>query len=265
MNGYYTDGEPVKKQKLLDKNTSWSDTVVTLLNELGEAGVSNEYAQMLSCFLYAANRNRQPLLLAGPHSASIADAFSVSLFGKTAGILDCSEPFSRDAMKRAADSEDQVIIIKNVFRDPWMTSIMDLLQDAEKQYFVVHPFVEDLSIEPRSLYNYIFPVITEVLVDHFAGQNFTGGIMEQSYTEYTPVKVTPDSILRKLRLGKYAAIRLQQVLSDAQNILGTENKDMAFLLAYFPYAYVTGQISLLEDVQASKNTRDCIKRFIGEA
>jgi len=264
MSGYYIDGKPLK-QELLDENASWGDTVETLLNELGEAGVSNEYAQILSCFLYAANRNRQPLLLAGSHGASIADAFSVSLFGKTAGILDCCEPFSRDALKRVEDSEDQVIIIKNAFRDPWMVSIMDLLQDAEKQYFVVHPFVEDLAIEPRSLYNYVFPVITEVLVDHFAGKNFVGGMMAQSYTEHTSVEATSDGLMRKLHLGKYAAIRLQHVLADAQNMLDTESKDMAFLLAYFPYAYFTGQTALLEDMQAvSKNTRDCIKGFIDE-
>ena len=265
MSGYYVDGRPLK-QELLDENTSWSDTVETLLNELGEAGVSSEYARMLACFLYAANRNRQPLLLAGPHGASIADAFSASLCGKTAGILDCCEPFSRDALKRAEDSEDQIIIIKNAFRDPWMAVIMDLLQDAEKQYFVIHPFVEDLAIEPRSLYNYIFPVITEVLVDHFAGKNFVGGMMAQSYAEHTSVETAPDGLLRKLHLGKYAAIRLQRVLADAQNMLDTESKDMAYLMAYFPYAYVTGRTALLEDIQAvSKNIRDCIKGFIDEA
>ena len=264
MDRYYIDGQPLKPE-LLDENTSWSDTVETLLNELGEAGVSNEYTQIMACFLYAAYRNRQPLLLAGPHGSIIADAFSVSLFGKTAGILDCSEPFSRDALKRAEESEDQVIIIKNAFRDPWMASIMELMQDAKKQYFVVHPFVEDLAIEPQSIYNYTFPVITEVLVDHFAGKNFVGGMMAQSYTEHSSVEAAPDGLLRKLRMGKFAAVRLQHVLADTQDMLATESKDVAFLLAYFPYAYVTGQISLLEDMQAiSKNTRDCIKGFIGD-
>lgn len=265
MSGYYIDGQPLK-QEFLDENVSWCNTVETILNELGEAGVGNEHAQKLACFLYAAYRNHQPLLLVGSHAAFIADAFSVSLFGKTAGILDCGEPFSLDALKRAKDSDDQVIIIKNAFRDPWLASVVDLLQDVGKQYFVVHPFIEDLVIEPQSLYNYVFPVITEVLVDHFAGRNFVGGVMAQAYSEHPPVKAAPDSLLRKLRLGKYAALRLQCVLTDAQDMLGTENKDMPFLLAYFPYAYVTGQTALLEDMQAvSKNVRDCIKGFIDEA
>ena len=264
MSNYYVDGQSLK-QELLDENASWSDTVETLRHELGEAGVSSEYAQMLACFLYAAYRNHQPLLLAGSYSASIVDAFSASLFGKTAGTLDCCEPFSRDALKRVEDSEDRVIIIKNAFHDPWMTSVVDLLQNAGKQYFIVHPFIEDLAIEPRSLYNYILPIITEVLVDHFASRNFVGGMMAQSYEEHTPIQASPDGLVRKLRLGKYAEIRLQHMLADAQNMLDTESKDMAFLLAYFPYAYVTGQTALLEDMQmVSKNVKDSIKRFIDE-
>ena len=262
MSSYYTSGQALN-QDLLDENTSWDNSIETLLNELGEAGVSREHTQKLACFLYAAHRYHQSLLLAGPHGAFIADALSVSLFGKTAGVLNCSEPFSNDVIKETEESEDQVIVIKNAFRDPWLTSIADMLQNTKKQYFIVHPFVEDLVIEPRSLYSYVFPVITEVLVDHLAGKNFVGGIKAKSYDEHTRVKPVSDSLLRKLHVGKYASFKLQQVLSDAQDMLQSQNRDMAFLLAYFPYAYVTGQTAVLEDMQGlSKDVKDCVMRFV---
>lgn len=264
MSSYYTSGQALKKE-FLDENTSWDETInSTLLDELIEAGVSSDHAQKLACFLYSAHRNHQSLLLAGPNGAFIADALSVSLYGKTAGVLDCSAPFSNDTIKEAEESVDQVIVVKNIFRDPWLTSITDVLQSTEKQYFVVHPFVEDIMIEPRSLYNYIFPIITEVLVDHSARRGFAGGVMAAAYKEHIPVKSpASDNMLRKLRIGKYAAFKLNQVLADAQDMLQSQSGDMAFLLAYFPYAYITGQTAVLEDAQAlSKDVKDCVMQFV---
>lgn len=263
MSNDYMPGQALN-QDLLDENASWNDSIETLLNELGVAGVSSEYVQKLACFLYAAHRHHQSLLLVGPHGAFIADALSASLYGKTAGVLDCAGSFSNDTVREAEESDDQVIVIKNIFRDFWLTSITDMLQSTKKQYFIVHPFVEDIIIEPRSLYNYTFPVITEVLVDHPAEKSFVGGIAAKTYEEHTPVQISiSDSILRRLHIGKYAALRLSHILADAQDMLQNQSGDMAFLLAYFPYAYVTGQIAVLEDIQAlSKDVKDCVMRFI---
>lgn len=59
----------------------------------------------------------------------------------------CSANMSRDAFLDAESSDDLVVVIKNIFCTPWLTTIMDLLENVNKQYFVVHPFVEDLLIE----------------------------------------------------------------------------------------------------------------------
>lgn len=265
MESCYSLGESLNKN-LLDENISWHDTLETLQNELSEVGVGEEYTQKLSCFLYASHLNHQPLLLAGPHGALISDAFSASLYGKTAGVLDCGGNISNDVLHEVESSDDSVVIIKNMFCTPWLTSIIDLLQGAEKQYFVIHPLVEDLLIEPRSIYDYMHPVFTGIFIDHFPSKDIVGGISASAYEQHTSVRAASDALLRKMHLGKYADRRLRQVLADARDMLGTENKDMDFLLAYLPYAYVTGQTELLTDMRQtlSKNARECIARFMDD-
>ena len=266
MDNCYSLGKTLNKD-LLDENASWHDTIETLQNELSEVGVSEDHVLELSCFLYASHLNYQPLLLAGPYGAMIADAFSASLYGKMAGVLDCGANISSDAFHEAATSDDPVVIIRNMFCTPLLPSVIDLLQGAEKQYFVVQPFVEDLLIEPRSLYDYIHPVFTGMLIDKVPGKGeIVGGIKMPSYEEHNSVRAAPDALLRQMRLTKYADRRLRQVLADAQDMLGSENKDMNFLLAYLPYAYVTGQTGLLTDMRQalSKNARECIARFMDD-
>lgn len=266
MDNCYSLGKPLNKD-LLDENTSWHDTIATLQNELSEVGVGEDHTLKLSCFLYASHLNHQPLLLAGPYGALIANAFSASLHGKTAGVLDCGANVSSDALHETETSDDPVVIIKNVFRTPLLSSVIDLLQNAEKQYFVVHPFVEDLLIEPRSLYDYIHPVFTGMFIDKFPGKGeIVGGMNMPSYEEHGSVRASSDALLRQMHLAKYADRRLRQVLADARDMLGSEDKDMDFLLAYLPYAYVTGQMELLTDMRQalSKNARECIARFMDD-
>lgn len=265
MDSCYSSGKSLNKD-LLDENISWRDTIETLQNELSEIGVSKDHTQKLSCFLYASYLNQQPLLLAGPYGTLVADAFSASLCGKTASVLDCSANMSKNALHEAESSDDLVVVIKNMFCTPWLASIMDLLQNANKQYFVVHPFVEDLLIEPRSLYDYIHPVFTGIFIDHYPNKNIVGGTAASTYEQHTSVHAASDTLLQQMHLTKYAERRLRQVLADAQDMLGGENTDMDFLLAYLPYAYVTGQTELLADMRQtlSKKARECIARFMND-
>ncbi len=87
-----------------------------------------------------------------------------------------------------------------------------------------------------------------------------------SYEEHGSVRASSDALLRQMHLAKYADRRLRQVLADARGMLGSEDKDMDFLLAYLPYAYVTGQTELLTDMRQalSKNARECIARFMDD-
>lgn len=265
MDSCYSLGEPLNKD-LLDENTSWHNTIETLQNELSEVGVGEDHVQKLACFLYASYLNHQPLLLAGPHGSLIADAFSASLCGKTAGVLDCDANISPDTLRETESSDDQIVVIRNMFCTLRLPSIIDLLQSTKKQYFVVHPFVEDLVIEPRSLYDYMHPVFTGIFIDQFPSRNIVGGICASSYEQHISVRAASDTLLRRMNLSKYADRRLRQVLADARDMLGSEHKDMDFLLAYLPYAYVTGQTELLTDVRQtlSKSARECIARFMDD-
>lgn len=112
----------------------------------------------------------------------------------------------------------------------------------------------------------MYPVFTGIFIDHCPNKNIVGGIAASAYEQHTSVHATSDALLRQMRLTKYAERRLRQVLADARDMLGGENKDMDFLLAYLPYAYVTGQTDLLVDMRQtlSKKARERIARFIND-
>ena len=49
----------------------------------------------------------------------------------------------------------------------------ELINIDDKFIFAIYTFAEDLKIEPRSLYNYFLPVLTELIIDKRPARNFT--------------------------------------------------------------------------------------------
>ena len=223
-----------------DCNDSWKGAVETLSLELREAGVAEQYTLGFSAFLYSAYINHFPTLLAGPNGESISDAFSVSLFGKTAGVADCSVPYSPGV----EIGTDDVFMVKHVFRNEWIAHIAEL-QKFKGYHFIIHPFTEDLFIEPKSLFSYALPVFTELIVDSLPAGNYIGAKRSQNYEEYKPQKPEAkyDKLLKSLGFTSYARNRLQAVITDFHALMASvnapENTDFDCLFAVFPYALIT--------------------------
>ncbi len=226
--------------KSLETNRDWKETIETLRLELTEAGVAEEHSTGLASFLYAAFINRTPILLAGPYGGSIADAFSSALFGKTAEKLDCSAPYHSEIYKEINESTDAVITVSNALRNDWITHIPELLT-TEKFFFIVHPFSEDLLIEPRSLFAYTMPVFTELLVDAVPSGHYVGAKKSHDYKEYQSKKAKPlyEKLLKSLGCGMLVRSRIQKVLTDFHELMGSESADLDCLYTVFPYASVT--------------------------
>lgn len=224
----------------IEASSDWKDTIETLRLELMEAGVAEKYSTSLAAILYSAFLNHTPLLLAGPNGINIADAFAAALFGRTAGRLDCSAPYLYRFANEMASKEDHVVAITNAFRSGWITHIPELLT-ADKAFFIVHPFVEDLLIEPKSLFSYAIPIITEFFVDSMPAGHFVGAKNAPDYKEYQSKKAVPqyENVLKSLGCGALTKARIQAILSSFHGLMGDENADLDCLYMILPYAFIT--------------------------
>ncbi len=229
-------------------SNSWENTIGILEAELLEAGVSDDLCHQFAAFLYAAYENNINLLLAGPFGESIANALSSVISLSNAGVLFCNGDWSNESVEALLNSEDDIIIIKNPFNGNWIDKLPPELNNSGKMIIYVHPYTEDLLIEPNSLYNYMLPVFTELIVDKKPSNRFLGAVLSDDYVGYIQAKSVPvgEKLLRQLPVSKYAKNKIQQLLSDVHKII-TEESDIDFLFCLFPLAIVTDKKEIISE------------------
>ncbi len=247
---------------------SWKDTVVAIEDELIEAGISNARLHTLAAFLYAAYVNKNSMILAGPAAESIAHALSCAITGRFAGVLECSGEWAPSAVSTALHGSGDIVAIKNPFNGKWIDRLIVEIEKAEKMVILVHPFAEDLSVEPKGLYNYVTPLITEEFVDKRPTKQFIGSYRTEDYTEYEAVKPRSQygRVLKKMCISSLAMSRTQQLLTDAHAMLGDKENDnttdMDFLYGLFPFAVATGESeAFCELVRASSGLSKDIQNY----
>ena len=241
------------------------ELVGALDSSLGVEGVSNDVILSFATYLLAAYFNKILLLLVGPNARDFADVFSVSLNGKTAAIFDCGCVNSLDDLQICADSDDEVIIALNPFAPNFIAYLPELVHLKNKFIFAVHPFAEDLLIEPRSLYNYFLPVFTELISDRPASRNFVDFYPSEECKKIfcAQYKYNPDEIPIS------AQERMNKLFKDTRKIL-KENfsernavSECTVLFTKFPLAYVTGNAErFLDEFNGSERTAERIRRFM---
>ena len=121
--------------------------------------------ERFALYMRAAFDNKTPLLLAGPKAREIVDAFSVALTGKTAAVFDCAAVNSLDDLKMLEASDDLIVALINPLAPNFIAYIPEIVSIKNIYVAALHPFAEDLKLEPRGLYNYFLPVFTELLID----------------------------------------------------------------------------------------------------
>ena len=96
---------------------SWRDELALLQGNLSfmsfDSDESRDLNKLLSAFLYAAYVQNIPLLIAGPYAHEFADAVSLSVAGRYAGILTLDGRCDADIIKQLETSGDTVIVIQN--------------------------------------------------------------------------------------------------------------------------------------------------------
>ncbi|SFX40164.1 hypothetical protein [Ruminococcus sp. XPD3002] len=252
---YYSSGSHLGSEGI-EEYDDMNSLHALISEELQNAGVSSKFRDSLAAYLYSAYLTHTPVLLAGPCGKSIANAFSAAINARLAGVLNCSNSYERNALTEVMDSDDKVIIIENPFSSEWVYSIMELINMQDKFFILVTPFIEDLSIEPKGLLNYVLPIFTELFVDSEPTNAFVGSIPSKDYMPTLGKNGSNrinSQLLSKMRISSLAVKKMCSVISQAASIYEiSEGTDLVYVL--LPCAYITGKEELLlEAIHNQKN------------
>ncbi len=270
----YTGGSSLAIEEFEDIRTV--DGAVDLITEeLIDAGVMDKYARSFAAFLYSSFIERAPILLIGPNATSIADAFSVALFGKTAGVIECEGYYESNILADCRSGKDKVIKIVNPFNASWVSHIPDIVCGQDAYFFAIHPYAEDVQIEPKSLYNYMLPVFTEPVVENSPVEFTMGGYLSSDFIELSKVKpVTAyDKLLKQMKVFPLLRNRISSVLGSMHSILKDKGQDYDVLYGLLPYAYATMQMPILVNAiqdnesktfSITKDMKALMAGFVGE-
>ena len=259
----------------LEIASTWLEMLNTISGELVEAGVTSKLSLPLAAYMYAAYITKSPLLMVGPNADAVVDAFSGAVCGRMAGTLDCTENYSTQSVKACYASEDRIVKIVNPFSSNWIGRIPDIVSKGDKFYIAVYPYSEDLQIEPKSLYSYMLPLLTELFIENEPTGRILGGCSTKYYKEFPLAKTTRSyiKILTKMRTSVLVRSKIQMLLSNMHSMLNDQDHDYDVIFALLPYAYATMQTSLILDavqdgekraISISKSLSELINALYGE-
>lgn len=272
---HYKMGISVSEEDEPEVCESWKDELALLQGNLSfmsfDSDESRDLNKLLSAFLYAAYVQNIPLLIAGPYAHEFADAVSLSVAGRYAGILVLDGRCDTDIIKQLEISDDNVIVVQNTFGKDWDDSLLQSLMRLNKFIIWTRSYTEDLLIEPKGLYNYALPLFTEHFVETKPTHQFVPGMRSKEFCQYTLQKnsFNRSKVLQQLGVSKLAASRLHMVLSNASVMIDLRNRDLEFLFAILPFAVLTGQKDVLGEIldtekNISNTVKAEIKHYLGE-
>ena len=249
----------------LEVSNNWKELLLNIQAELPGAGVTADKIVGLSGILYAAYLNKMPILFAGPNGSEIANAFSLALFGCTPATLHCIGDFNENDLRKCSNADTEVVIIENPFEHGWYSGILKLLSQRGRFYILVHPFVEDLAIEPSSLINYCFPMFTDTLVDSAPPMNYLGGRMAEPFTAFVPntaidVRGCYSKLLQEMKLSLIAKNTIQRILTDYHQLVQEKTIENDYMFVLEPLALFLNKTDMLEDYKKNHP----VEQLVGE-
>ena len=258
-----------------DINTDWNNVIDTVSYELMEAGVIEYYARPLAAFLHSARINSIPLLITGPNAAAIADAYSIGAYGQFAGIFDCNKECTSKAIDSLCEIKDPIVKVLNPLRSDWINCIESFANSSSFYPFMIYPYSEDLQIEPKSIYSYVIPLHTDLLVDKKPGNNHMGGKASDDYVEFHSEKpCARHQALYALKIPPLAENNISRLTHDMLQMLGEKTDDYSMLFAWLPYAHATCQMERITSlitgdsiakINLSENVKGQISSWYGLA
>lgn len=236
-----------------DSAVSWKDELNALNQNFAQPlGMTPEFSAMLSAFVYAAYINNMPLLIAGPGGEDIAEILSVALHGCGAGRLTLGNEYDCAIADEMAKREEAVVSVRNMFGKGWSDTLPQAFRKLKKQVVWTHPYVEDMAIEPKGLYNYMLPIFSECFIGAFSEIDPWPGKCAEKFVPFVPQKKKRLRIaaFEQLKLSKLLLVQLEKVLSDARELMNNPNadKDVEILFGLIPLCVLTGRTDVLKEV-----------------
>lgn len=270
----HTEDQEFNKDDI-EECSGWEDTLDILKSNLQLAGVGEQWVSYLSAVLYSAYINKVHLLLAGPNAKNIADAVSMAITGCGISAIECYGEKEQNAILAAYAAKYPLIAIENPFHPDWISCMPYInygVCDTEKTMLWLHPFAEDLAIEPCGLYNYVLPIFTECFVEQKASWRvMTAGIPQDGYETYHSSEKTFVQMrhIKKLGISKLVTNRIQTLLNAAKDMSGISDSDMEYLFALLPFSVLNGKQHILkETLENEKSISSAVKaevmRYIEE-
>lgn len=258
----------------LEAHHSWADVINTAVFELAEAGIAEQYRSGLSAFLCAAYIEKQPLLLTGPNAIDIAQSFSAAVTAHKHGVLCCEGNHVRQAIKKMGADDEDIVIINNLLASGWMNRLPEILSQKDIFYIATHPYVEDIQVEPKSLYSFMLPLFTEFLVKEKATGKYHGGYFSDDFKPYSAEKGARKElpVLSKFGLSSLVRSKINSLMATMHNIYPSATTDDDFLFCIFPIAYASMAMDELTEavvdpqkgIVVSKNLKRDLQHVLGE-
>lgn len=246
---------------------TWEDMLDGVIQNLVCSGVASEWEELLGAYLYAAYVRHTDLLLAGPHGRAIADALAMAVTGRKAPVLSCHGNAGEAVLEEIHQKQPPILAVENPFHPEWLSRMMDVKASCPETLFLwLHPFTEDLAVEPMGLYNYVLPVFTECFVDGDARPDEMRKMrLAESFAAYEGhIEGIRLSGMKELRLSPLTAERFRNMIETAGGMLDDADivEDMEFMMGKIPFAVLTGKRHLLRTGEgSSREIREAAARY----
>ncbi len=259
-----------KLEKEPDTFIDKTDFLYNLSENLQSAGIAEEYTSKLSYYLYAAYLQRFPIMLAGPNGEAVADAFSCTVNNQLAGKVDFHGDFDSNTFSMIRHSSDKVIAVTNPFNSRWISYLPKLLED-DKFYILITPYPEEMQLEPSSLYNLIFPLSIDEMIDAVPQYDgFMGGSWDkkEGFDEIKP-NTSCKRVLELCQIRPLMAKNVGRVIQAWCNLSGEQmiSNDDRWRFIIYPYAYATRHMSEAAHYLSDRNIQvsDSISKLFEKA
>ncbi len=232
---------------------SWRNEYDAIYQNLSCAlSIEPDFCSMLTAFLYATHINNVPTLIAGPGGQDIAEVLSVSMYANGAGQLTLGDECDLSIVERISEADDSIVSVQNMFGKGWTDALPQKFTRLKKQIIWTHPYVEDMLIEPKGLYNYMLPVLSECFIGSLPALETWPSKRAEKFQPYVSEEKQSlrISVFKRLGLSKLLLGQLTRVLSDAKCILENpaKDKDLELLFGVLPLCVLTGRLDVLKDV-----------------
>ncbi|MGN8852550.1 hypothetical protein [Anaerobiospirillum succiniciproducens] len=243
------------KIKAMQERDSLVGIIRVLKSNLKRSGVSEHYAEGLAKYLIAAYMHKQPLILVGPNSLDIIEAFAAAVCHQTYACLTCDDNYSAQIHNLLGAHQECLVVLNNLISSAYIGHLEEILSHKDLFFIATHPYKEDLQVEPKSLYGFMLPIFTEFLVSESASGMYTGISMTNEASLFKFSELEDDYAVSKLNsfapsplvLNKVNTLfaRMADLMEEDEDECGY--KDIEVVLALLPLAYAQMKINKLED------------------